>query len=218
MCGRFTLTSEIGELQKVFPWAEFPAQMSPRFNIAPSQPVAVISNQNPNQVDFFIWGLIPSWAKDPQIGNRLINARAETLTQKPAFRSAYRYRRCLILADGFYEWRKEGKQKTPFLIRLKTKSPFAMAGLWDHWQRGDGSEIFSCTIITTEANSLLQSVHSRMPVILPVPAFLPWLQATDLSQLHSLLRAYPAEEMEMYRVSTVVNNPTQDRIECIQPL
>lgn len=220
MCGRFTLTTEISELQKAFPWAEFPPQMTPRYNIAPSQPVAVIANQNPNRVDFFVWGLIPSWAKDPQIGNRLINARAETLTQKPAFRSAYRYRRCLILADGFFEWRKEGKTKVPFLIRLKSRAPFAMAGLWDRWQSPDGSEILSCTIITTEANELVQAIHARMPVILPPTSHEIWLAASDweTSRLNALLRPYPVEEMEAFPVSAIVNNPHQDRIECIQPL
>ncbi|MCX8061983.1 MAG: SOS response-associated peptidase [Anaerolineales bacterium] len=220
MCGRFTLTTEISELQKAFPWAEFPSQMKPRYNIAPSQPVAVIANQDPYHVDFFIWGLIPSWAKEPQIGNRLINARAETLTQKPAFRSSYRYRRCLILADGFFEWRREGKTKAPFLIRFKSRAPFALAGLWDRWQSPDGSEILSCTIITTEANELVQAIHSRMPVILPPTEYQFWLAAPDaeVPRLNGLLRPYPAEEMEAFAVSTVVNNPNQDRIECIQPV
>lgn len=220
MCGRFTLTTEISELQKAFPWAEFPAQMTPRYNIAPSQPVAVIANHNPNRIDFFIWGLIPSWAKEPQIGNRLMNARAETLTQKPAFRSAYRYRRCLILADGFFEWRKEGKRKTPFLIRLKSGKPFAMAGLWDRWQSPDGSEILSCTIITTEANELVQAIHSRMPLILPSTEYSFWLEAseTEISRLNALLQPYPAVEMEAFPVSDLVNHPNQDRIECIQPV
>ncbi len=218
MCGRFTLTTEISELQKAFPWVDFPSQMTPRYNIAPSQPVAVISNENPSQIDFFNWGLIPSWAKDPQIGQRLINARAETLDQKPAFRGALRYHRCLILADGFFEWRAEGKQKVPYLIRLRSKAPFAMAGLWDRWQSSDGSEILTCAIITTQANELVQSIHSRMPVILPETAYQRWLEASpaELPLLSKLLQPYPAPEMELFPVSPLVNNPNQDRIECIQ--
>ncbi|PWH12901.1 MAG: hypothetical protein DDG59_15080 [Anaerolineae bacterium] len=220
MCGRFTLTAEISELQKVFPWVEFPKEMSPRYNIAPSQPVAVISNHNPKRVDFFVWGLIPNWAKDAQIGNRLINARAETLAQKPAFRGPYRYRRCLILADGFYEWQKEGKVKRPFLIRLKLAKPFAMAGLWDSWQSADGSEIYSCTIITCEANDLVKPIHERMPVILPSSAYQLWLTMSEMNlrQLEVLLQPYPASEMEAFAVSSLVNNPHQDRVECIQPI
>lgn len=219
MCGRFTLTAELSELQKAFPWAEFPAEMVPRYNIAPSQPVAVIASHNPKQVDFFLWGLIPNWAKDPQIGNRLINARAETLTQKPAYRAPYRYRRCLILANGFFEWQKEGKAKRPFLIRLISGRPFAMAGLWDRWQSPDGSEILSCTIITTEANDLVKPIHDRMPVILPFNNLQYWLEASEaeLVQLNSLLQPYPATELEAFAVSPIVNNPHQDRPECIQP-
>lgn len=220
MCGRFTLSAELEELQRAFPGVEFPPQMAPRYNIAPSQPVAVITNQNPRKVDFFVWGLIPSWAKDPRIGQRLINARAETLSQKPAFRGAFRYRRCCVLADGFFEWRREGKTKIPHLVRLKSKMPFAMAGLWDRWQSPDGSEIFSCTIITTDANELVQSLHSRMPVILPASAYSVWLgtPAADLEQLSALLRPYPASEMELFAVSPSANNPRWDRAECIQPV
>lgn len=219
MCGRFTLTAELSELQKAFPWAELPAEMVPRYNIAPSQPVAVIANHNPKQVDFFLWGLIPHWAKEPQIGYRLINARAETLTQKPAFRVPYRYRRCLILADGFFEWQKGGKTKRPFLFRFKSRTPFAMAGLWDRWQSPDGSEILSCTIITTEANDLVKPIHDRMPVILPFNDLQYWLEASDaeLVRLNSLLQPYPATELEAFAVSSIVNNPHQDRPECIQP-
>lgn len=219
MCGRFTLTAELSELQRAFPWTEFPAEIVPRYNIAPSQPVAVITNHNPKQVDFFQWGLIPHWAKAPQIGHRVINARAETLTQKPAFRAPYRYRRCLILADGFFEWQKEGKTKRPFLFRFKSQTPFAMAGLWDRWQSPDGSEILSCTIITTEANDLVKSIHERMPVILPFNDLQYWLEASEaeLARLNSLLQPYPATELEAFAVSPIVNNPHQDRPECIQP-
>src|SRR3990172_5471269 len=149
MCGRYALTIDPGDLQIAFPEFAFPAQDAPRFNIAPSQPIIALPNDGKNRVDFFVWGLIPSWAKDPSIGNRLINARAETLAEKPSFRSAYKYHRCLIFADGFFEWqaRPETKSKVPHFIRLKSGKPFAFAGLWEHWQSAEGSEVRSATII-----------------------------------------------------------------------
>ncbi len=168
MCGRFTLTIDPAHLQEAFPWAVIPNDLTPRFNIAPSQPVAVIPNTGEKIVSMYKWGLIPSWSKDPSIGDRMINARSESLAEKPSFRNAYRRRRCLILADGFYEWKPSlgNKSKQPILIRLKDNIPFAFAGLWEHWTAPDGSEILSCTIITTQPNSLLESIHNRMPVIL----------------------------------------------------
>ncbi len=168
MCGRFTLTTSPEQLRAAFYGLSVPDQVQPRYNIAPTQPVAVVANDDKFQMDFFIWGLIPSWAKDPAIGSRMINARAETLAEKPSFRAAFRRRRCLVLADGFYEWRQEPGQrsKTPMYIKLKSGEPFAFAGLWENWNSPDGSNVLSCTIITTEPNSLMQSIHNRMPVIL----------------------------------------------------
>lgn len=222
MCGRFTLTVDPGQLQETFPWVDFPKEITPRYNIAPSQPVAVVPNNNQNQVDFFIWGLIPFWAKDPKIGNRMINARAETVDQKPSFKGSFKYKRCLVLADGFYEWRKEPgtKVKTPIYISLMNKKPFAFAGLWDNWQSSDGSEIRTFTILTTEPNDLVKTIHNRMPVILKPDTYDDWLRPGegDLSLLKSFLRPYPSEEMTAHQVSRAVNNPQNDSSECIIPI
>ncbi len=170
MCGRFTLTADPNDLREAFPWVNIPEGVGPRYNIAPSQPVAVIPNDGQNQLNFFVWGLIPSWAKDPAIGNKMINARAETLAEKPSFRTAFRRRRCLIPASGFFEWKQEpgSKAKTPMYIRLKSGKPFALAGLWDRWDSPDGSTVFSCTIVTTQPNELMQSYpqpHAGHPAI-----------------------------------------------------
>ena len=222
MCGRFTLTVDPADLQEAFPEFSFPAKGIPRYNIAPSQPILALPNDGTKQADFFVWGLIPSWAKDPSIGNRLINARAETLAEKPSFRSAYKYHRCLIFADGFFEWQARPglKSKAPHFIRLKSGEPFAFAGLWEHWQPADGSEIRSATIITTEPNELMASIHSRMPVILPPDTYSQWLDSAPQSpnRLQNLLVPYPAGEMEAYPVSTLVNSPGNDRPECILPV
>jgi putative SOS response-associated peptidase YedK len=222
MCGRFTLTVDPGKLQEAIPGLIVPEDLPPKYNIAPSQPVAVLSNEGENRLDFFIWGLIPSWAKDPGIGNRMINARAETLSEKPAFRAAFRRRRCLVFADGFYEWRQEpgSKVKTPMYVKLKTGDPFAFAGLWEIWHAGDGSEVRSCTIITTSPNRLVEDIHNRMPVILPRQVYAQWLTPgeVDPKQLNHLLEPYPDTEMEAYPVSRMVNSPKNDVAECIIPL
>ena len=166
MCGRFTLTADMNILQESFPWLNIPEGLGPRYNIAPTQPVAVVPNDGKNKLDFFTWGLIPSWSKDPKIGSRMINARAETLAEKPSFRTAFKRRRCLILADGFYEWRQEGKglPKTPMYIKLTSGKPFAFAGLWESWNSKDGSNILSCTIMTTRTPVLCHS-STRCPAI-----------------------------------------------------
>lgn len=223
MCGRFTLALDLEGLRQSFPWLALPERdLRPRYNIAPTQPVAVVANNHPQQLDFFVWGLIPPWAKDPTIGSRLINARAETLAEKPAFRNAYRRRRCLILADGFYEWRKEAgtAHKTPMYIRLKSGEPFAFAGLWEVWNSPLGDVVLSCTIITTAANDLVATIHDRMPVILPREAYDRWLDPAEQrpTELAPLLKPYPAEEMEAYAVSTQVNNSAYDGPECILPV
>ncbi len=219
MCGRFALTCNHANLQDAFPEFIFSERSVPRFNIAPTQPILVLANDGTNKTDFFVWGLIPSWAKDPAMGARMINARAEMLTEKPAFRGALKYHRCLIFADGFYEWQSQpgSKSKIPHFIRLKTGEPFAFAGLWERWESVDGSEVKSATIITTSPNRLMASIHNRMPVILPRHAYTQWLDASPRqpSDLQSLLTAYPATEMEAYPVSTLVNSPGNDRPECI---
>jgi putative SOS response-associated peptidase YedK len=222
MCGRFTMTVDPAQLQDTFPWLNVPEDMEPRYNIAPTQPVAVVPNNDENRIEFFNWGLIPSWAKDPSIGNRMINARAETLAEKPAFRAAYRRRRCLVLADGFFEWRKDpGKKvKQPMYIRLHTGEPFAFAGLWEVWNSADGSQILSCTIITTEPNELVSDIHNRMPVILPREGYSAWLNPNEIqpADLDDLLRPYPSTELAAYPVSTIVNSPGNDSPACVVPL
>lgn len=222
MCGRFTMTVDPAQLQDTFPWLEVPEGIQPRYNIAPTQPVAVVPNNGENRLEYFQWGLIPSWAKDPSIGNRMINARADTLAEKPAFRAAFRRRRCLVLADGFYEWRKEAGQKVkqPMYIRLKTGEPFAFAGLWEVWNSPDGSQILSCTIITTDPNELVEDIHNRMPVILPRDGYASWLEPSERQpkDLQDLLRPYPSQELEAYPVSTVVNSPGNDTPTCVLPL
>jgi putative SOS response-associated peptidase YedK len=240
MCGRFTLSVDPADLQEAFPEFIFPAQVAARYNIAPTQPVLVLPNDGTNRADFFIWGLIPAWAKDPAVGSRLINARAETLAEKPSFRSAYKYHRCLIFADGFFEWQAKpggffppkspadaikplvqeaGKSKLPHLIRLKSGKPFAFAGLWDHWQSPDGSEIKSATIITTSPNELMTPIHNRMPVILQPEGYSRWLDPKPVSplDLNSLLISYPAGEMIAYPVSTLVNSPANNSPEVLLP-
>lgn len=219
MCGRFSLTLEPDDLQQAFPDFSFLLQMVPRYNVAPSQSVLVIPNDGSNKADFFKWGLIPSWAKDPSIGERMINARAETLAEKPSFRSAYKYHRCLVLADGFYEWQSQSglKTKVPHFIHLKDGKPFAFAGLWERWQSPDGSEIHTTAIITTAPNPLMAPIHNRMPVILPRDAYAHWLNPSPQSplDLQSLLVPYPPDEMEAYPVSTLVNSPANDRPEIL---
>jgi putative SOS response-associated peptidase YedK len=221
MCGRFTLTVDPAELQENFPGVSFPEQYAPRYNIAPTQPILAIPNNGLNKADFFVWGLIPSWAKDPTIGSRLINARGETLSEKPSFRGAYKYKRCLIPANGFYEWKSQPgtKIKVPYFIHLKSGLPFAFAGLWDEWHSPDGALVRSCTIITTEPNSLMATLHNRMPVILQPGDYARWLDAKPQMPpaLQPLIAQYPAEALEAHPVSTLVNSPNNDRPELIQP-
>lgn len=222
MCGRFTLTISSEEIQEAFPWATVPNGIEPRYNIAPTQPLAVIPNDGKNRVDFFVWGLIPSWAKDPSIGNRLINARAETLAEKPSFRTAFRRRRCLVLADGFYEWRQTPgrRSKTPMYIRMQDDRPFAFAGLWENWYSPDGSNVLSATIITTEPNNLMRDIHDRMPVILDPVDYGLWLdpEEQDPDRLSRVLRPYPEAGMKAFPVSTMVNSPANESAECILPV
>ncbi|MCA9067573.1 MAG: SOS response-associated peptidase, partial [Planctomycetaceae bacterium] len=191
----------------------------PRYNIAPTQDIAVVrldQGHKHRELSLLRWGLIPSWAKDPKIGNRMINARAETLAEKPSFRVAFRKRRCLVLADGFFEWQKVEGAKRPHFIHRQDDAPFAFAGLWDHWQQ-DGKEIQSCTIITTTANSLMEPLHNRMPVILSEETFPIWLdpEFQNRNALQDLLRPCNADLLEAYPVSTQVNNARNDVPECV---
>lgn len=223
MCGRFTLTIDPADLRDAFPGLTFPdaERMASRFNVAPSQPVAVVANNGKNQVEFFKWGLVPSWAKDASIGNKMFNARAETLAEKPAFRAAFKRRRCLILADGFYEWKPVAgqKTKTPMLIRMKSGGPFAFAGVWEAWHPDREDAILSCTIITTTPNALMEKIHNRMPVILKPDAYPLWLDPEEQTpgKLDKLLKPYPAAQMTAFAVSRLVNDPKNDSPECIVP-
>ena len=219
MCGRFTLSADKKSLENAFPGAAILADIAPRYNIAPSQPVAVIRDIHTKAVEFLRWGLIPHWAKDEQIGHKMINARAETLAEKPSFREPFKRRRCLILADGFYEWHKDphGRHTVPMYIRLKSGRPFAFAGLWDSWRSGD-EELRTCTIITTTSNELVASIHDRMPVILAPENYWEWISADvkDLKSHEGLLVPYPSDEMEAFRVSARVNDPKVEGPECVE--
>lgn len=219
MCGRFLLAVDPADLQDAFPIFKFPIQIDKRYNIAPSQPVLVVPNESSLQSDYFLWGLIPSWSKDPSFGSRMINARAETLSEKPTFRGPYKYHRCLIFASGFYEWQQKPREKSkiPFYIRLKNKITFAFAGLWDEWHSPDGSQVKSCTIITTSPNNLVGAIHNRMPVILRQDAYMDWLDPSprSSSSLQNLLIPFPDEEMVAAPISSFVNNPANSGPECI---
>jgi len=224
MCGRFTLKGSLEDLARAFPFLELPEALPVRYNIAPTQEVAAVTNEEPRRVAFLRWGLIPFFAKDPAIGDRMINARGETLAEKPSFRHALRRRRCLVLADGFYEWRKnpDGKTKTPIYIRLRSGEPFAFAGLWDTWRpksEPEAEPVRSCTIVTIEPNDLLAPIHDRMPAILPPDAVEAWLDPEERpsAELLPLLGPYPSDEMIAHPVSTLVNSPRNDRPECVRP-
>ncbi len=193
--------------------------LCPRYNIAPGQEAPVVVHDGGKSLEMMKWGLVPSWAKDPSIGNRMINARAETLAEKPSFKRLIGKKRCLVLADGFYEWRKEGKGKVPMRITLRGGEPFSFAGLWDSWKKPDGGELRSFTIITTQANDLLRPIHDRMPVILDQEGDEKWLDAEykEVHKLLALLAPYPADRMEAYDVSPLVNSPRNDLPQCVEP-
>ena len=223
MCGRFTLITEPEELKEVFNIADVSnCQLEARYNIPPTTKVATvlkIAESQQRECQLLRWGLIPSWSKDSRMGAKLINARAETLTEKPSFRSAFKRRRCLVLADGFYEWKRLGTKKQPYYFHLQNKQPFAFAGLWEQWQSPENEKIISCTIVTTDANELLQPIHNRMPVILHQKDYEKWLdpQLQNTELLQELLQPYPAEEMTAHAVSTRVNNPKHTSLDCIRP-
>jgi len=224
MCGRFTQTSQplaIAELLDL-PVESVPPYQ-PRYNLAPSQPALVLRRHpqtGEKELTFLTWGLVPSWAKDPGIGNRLINARAETLAEKPAFRAAFRRRRCIVPADGFYEWKKGGDGKQPWFITRRDGKPMALAGLWEHWESPDGSVIESFTLITTAPNELVERLHDRMPAILPEETFDRWLDPDAApAELQALLSTpYPAELLDAWPVSTAVNSPANDDPGLVEPL
>jgi putative SOS response-associated peptidase YedK len=214
MCGRYTLI-KLSDFTDMFPWIRPPDEPPPaRYNICPTQSIPVVPNDGHDKIEMFHWGLIPSWAKDPSIGNRMINARAESLAEKPAFRTAFKRRRCLIPASGFYEWKKlpDGKSKQPMCIRMKDGKPFAFAGLWEFWRDERGAEIPSCTIITGQPNELVKNIHDRMPAILRPENYRKWLSPEECSpdELMPLLEPYAAEEMEAFPISKSINNPKNE--------
>ena len=221
MCGRYSLKADIAQLAMRFEFAADEAIHEPAYNIAPTQQVLTVTNDGERRAGYMRWGLIPFWAKDAKIGYRMINARGETVAEKPSFRTALRKRRCLILADGFYEWQKlGGKQKRPMRIVLKSGEPFAFAGLWETWKDPEGELIKSCTIITTAANDYLQPIHDRMPVILPRESESFWMDkdVEDPLALTSVIAPYPDDEMDAFEVSTLVNNTRNKGSEVIDPV
>ena len=218
MCGRYSLTRPIKTIAEHFGAREIPWEAPPRYNVAPSQilPV-VIQGPEGRRLDRMRWGLVPSWARSPEIGNRMINARSETVTEKPAFRNSFKSRRCLVPADGFYEWRREAEGKTPYYIRLKTGDLFAFAGLWAEWN-ANGTPLRTYTILTAPANRRLQPLHERMPVILLPGQYDLWMQAgAPPDSLKSLLAPLEQDLLEFYPVSRHVNSPKNDDPECLQP-
>jgi putative SOS response-associated peptidase YedK len=222
MCGRFTLFEAEKILSREFGVSGIPT-LSPRYNIAPSQPVAAVRATpagSGREIALLRWGLIPSWSKDSAIGNRLINARAETAREKPSFRNAFRRHRCLIPANGFYEWQRLERGKQPYFVRMRDERLFAFAGLWDRWGSPDTGVIETCTILTTVANAVLAPIHDRMPVILPPTEYARWLDPAlqDTDSLAPLLVPFPPGNMLALPVSTRVNTPTMDDESCIAPL
>ena len=222
MCGRFALATDNETVAQQF---ELPMpegmMLAPRYNIAPTQPVTAVRHNRNNQreITHFIWGLIPSWSKDPKMGSRMINARSESVSEKPSFRAAFKRRRCIIPATGFYEWRKLNGGKQPMYIHPTDEDLFAFAGLWEVWHSPDGGELESCTILTTSPNELMEPIHNRMPVILEQEDYDLWLQPGEQPEqgLH-LLRPFTSHKMAAYPVSTLVNSPRHDSQECVMPL
>jgi putative SOS response-associated peptidase YedK len=220
MCGRYSFTSPLEAVRRLFA-VTGGGNLAPRYNIAPTQAAAVVrlDEKSPPQriLDHLSWGLVPSWAKDASMAAKMINARAETVAEKPAFRNAFRRRRCLVPADGFYEWRTEAGQKQPYRIAFADGRGFAFAGIWEHWMGKDGSEILSFAILTTEANALLRPLHHRMPVILDPEAWPRWLDPAEEGP-QDLLGPYAGEGLAFHAVSRHVNNVRNDDPECLRPV
>jgi len=226
VCGRYTLANCEAWDPEEF-GVRMPVQaLAPRYNLAPTEVAPVVPNRVPRAIDWFRWGLVPGWARDPRIGARLINARAETLAQKPAFRDAFLRRRCLVLADGFYEWHREGRKAVPYLIRRKDRRVFAFAGLWETWRpSGDATPpgplpLQTFAIVTTQANDLLAPIHDRMPVIVRPTDYDRWLDPapTSPAALQDLLLPYPSEPLEKFEVAPLVNRAGFDSPACIEPV
>lgn len=226
MCGRYLLSYDLEDIIKILqekyeirrPNIDY---YEPRFNISPGQEVlSIINDGSENRVGYLHWGFVPYWAKDINVGYKMINSRAETINSKPSFKHSLKHKRCVILANGFYEWKKEGSKKSPYLFELKNKSIFSFAGLWSSYKKDDNSKLYSCTIITTSSNKLVKPIHNRMPVILNNESGKIWLNKniTDTDSLQSLLTSYDSNIMEAFKVSTLVNSIKVDTPDCIIPL
>ncbi len=219
MCGRFTLSYKTKELQMALGLPESQLDWQPRYNIAPTQPIASILDFQTKKIEFLRWGLVPGWAKDIEIGNRLINARSETIMEKPSFKNAFARRRCLILADGFYEWKKpavKGATSQPYYFFLEDRQPFALAGIWEIWHAPDGGELWSGAIITCDANDVVKPVHERMPIVLDKHQMFDWLQDRPQKELVGMMQPYPVEKMKSFMVGKAVNSPFNDTPECVE--
>ena len=220
MCGRFTLMFDAEELKDEFNLDQVPPDVFPRFNIAPGQPLLVVADWAAKRAEYMKWGLVPSWAKDPAIGNKMINARSETVQEKPSFRNAFRRRRCLILADGFYEWQRSGAKgpSIPYYFYPIDHRPFAFAGLWEFWRSPEGTDLRTCTILTTQANGVVTPVHDRMPVMLDAAGMESWLSPGTEESWMALLRPYPDELLSAHTVSRLVNSPDHDSSDLVKPI
>ena len=220
MCGRFTIKAPTEKLRDAVRGLTITDWRGPRYNVAPTQPVPAVLAGPDRTVQWLRWGLVPSWAKDLAMGSRMINARAETLAEKPAFRAALRERRCVVLADGFYEWADLGIRKQPYLIQLPGARPFAIAALWESWRPPEGGALRTCTLITVAANAQMQPIHERMPVILEPGDVDRWLAEGELgeAQRAGLLRPWPHADLELLAVSTRVNRPDIDDPQCAMPV
>ncbi|MDN7241960.1 SOS response-associated peptidase [Planococcus sp. N028] len=222
MCGRYSLFADYSAILERFDIEEVSideSDYSPNYNIAPSQQVvAIVNDGTKNRLGLLRWGLIPPWAKDAKIGSKMINARAETVAEKPSFRNAFKKKRCLIVADSFYEWQRTDEQKTPMRIKMKSGEPFAFAGLWESWKSPDGKTINTCSILTTKPNDLMATIHDRMPVVLSKEAEKVWLDPSvqDPEALGELLKPFDANEMEAYEVSSEVNSPKNNGPQLIE--
>jgi putative SOS response-associated peptidase YedK len=224
MCGRFARLYSYGRLKERYKLKEAtmlkePPQLDNRYNVAPAQPIAAVRATDSQRVLVFLkWGLIPSWSKDAKIAYKLTNARSETVAEKPSFRSAFKQRRCLIPASGFFEWKREAKHKQPFFIRPRDDDLFSFAGLWETWHDSEGEIIESCAIITTEANALMRTIHDRMPVILDTESEAVWLDShAPVEELRSLLVPFASARMEAHAVDPYVNNAKNQGPKCIEP-
>ena len=216
MCGRYSFILEDEMIKERFGVTVRSAIYKARYNCAPTQKLAVISNENPGELSLFRWGLIPFWEKDISIGNKLINAKSETILEKPSFKNSFKSKRCLVLSDGFFEWKK-GIVKTPFRIIRRDRSAFAMAGIWDKWTNPEGEEIRSFAILTTISNSLMQKIHDRMPVILDRETEKKWIENSPHEALIELMKPCAASSLLAYPISTLVNSPRYDSPEILEP-